>query len=278
MSYRYGSASKQFIHTSDAPMSENEIALYAPSVMAAEPHESRGERYAYISTIEILRGLQREGFGVHEVRQTKVRNEGKRDFTKHLVRLRHADSKRGAEVPEIILLNSHDGTSSYQILDGIFRFICSNGLICGDIGNVVKVRHSGRVMNDVIEGSFRVLDAAKGAVERIDAYKGISLSHEEQRAFAAAALQLRWEDTAPIEPGHAIQARRFEDRKPDLWTTFNRVQENLVRGGQPGLTATGKNTRTREVTSVGENVKLNRALFTLADTMARIKNGEPVAA
>ena len=56
MSYRYGSASKQFIHTSDAPMSENEIARYAPSVMAAEPHESRGERYAYISTIEILRG------------------------------------------------------------------------------------------------------------------------------------------------------------------------------------------------------------------------------
>ena len=278
MSYRYGSASKQFIHTSDAPMSENEIALYAPSVMAAEPHESRGERYAYISTIEILRGLQREGFGVHEVRQTKVRNEGKRDFTKHLVRLRHADSKRGAEVPEIILLNSHDGTSSYQILDGIFRFICSNGLICGYIGNVVKVRHSGRVMNDVIEGSFRVLDAAKGAVERIDAYKGISLSHEEQRAFAAAALQLRWEDTAPIEPGHAIQARRFEDRKPDLWTTFNRVQENLVRGGQPGLTATGKNTRTREVAAVGENGKRNRALFTLADTMARIKNGEPVAA
>jgi hypothetical protein len=133
-------------------------------------------------------------------------------------------------------------------------------------------------MNDVIEGSFRVLDAAKGAVERIDAYKGITLSHEEQRAFAAAALQLRWEDSSPIEPGHAIQARRFEDRKPDLWTIFNRVQENLVRGGQPGLTATGKNTRTREVTSVAENVKLNRALFTLADTMARIKNGEAVAA
>ena len=73
------------------------------------------------------------------VTQTRVRDEGRREHTKHMIRLRHASQINGAEANEIVLLNSHDGTSSYQMLAGMFRFVCSNGLVCGDTVADVRV-------------------------------------------------------------------------------------------------------------------------------------------
>jgi hypothetical protein len=270
--FRYASSSKQSEFRSAYPLSNNQIAYHAPSVMATEAHESRGDKYAFIPTIQVIDGLRSEGFEPYEIRQTKVRDTGKREHTKHMVRMRHhsqIDTK--AEVPEIILLNSHDGSSSYQILSGVFRFVCSNGLIAGDMFNNVRVRHSGNVVDDVIEGATRVLEDAKQIGYRIDEYKGIMLTGDEQRALATAAVQLRWGDDAPVQANRLLQANRWEDRKDDLWTTFNRVQENMLKGGVPGRSATGRRTTTRAVGGVNENVKLNKALWTLADSMAALK-------
>ena len=79
------------------------------------------------------------------VTQTRVRHDDRRDYTKHMIRLRHASQINGREANEIILLNSHDGTSSYQMLAGMFRFVCSNGLVCGDTVANVRVPHKGDV-------------------------------------------------------------------------------------------------------------------------------------
>ena len=196
----------------------------------------------------------------------------KREHTKHMVRLRHVTSINGDEVPEIVLLNSHDGSSSYQLLAGVFRFVCSNGLIAGDIFSDVRVRHHGDVVNDVIEGSFKVLENTNAIVDRIDTYKAITLAPQEAEVFANAALHLRWEDgKAPVTADGLLTATRYEDVKPDLWTTFNRVQENMIKGGVHGRTARGRRMTTRGVAGVNENVKLNRALWTLADGFAKLK-------
>lgn len=274
--YRYNTSSNQFAFRSNEPLTNDQIARYAPSVLAEEAHESRGERYAFIPTIHVLEGLRKEGFQPFEVRQTKCRDEGKRDFTKHLIRLRHADAITSqGEVPEIVLLNSHDGTSSYQLLAGLFRFVCQNGLIAGDICNDIRVRHSGRVVDDVIEGSYRVLDNIRLVQDRVEQYRAIDLAPEEQNAFAQSAALLRWdEDKVPVDAERILAVRRWEDRKTDLWTTFNRAQENLLNGGLRGRTTTGKRTTTRAVGGVNENVKLNKALWTLADSLARFKSGE----
>jgi len=176
------------------------------------------------------------------------------------------------EVPEIILINSHDGTTSYQLLAGFFRMVCSNGLIAGDVCNDIRVRHSGNVVNDVIEGSFRVLEDVKEIGSRIETYKSIILKPEEQSLFATASLQLRWDEgKAPVEAEHLLAPKRWEDNKPDLWTTFNRVQENMIKGGMRGRSATGRRMSTRAVSGVNENVRLNRALWTLADGLAKQK-------
>ena len=273
--YRFATSSNQAAFRSNSPLSNDQIARYAPSVLATEAHSSRGERYRFIPTIDVLDGLRAEGFQPFEVRQTRVRDQSKREHTKHLVRLRHESSITSVEeVPEIILLNSHDGSSSYQLLSGFFRFVCSNGLIAGDVCNDIRVRHSGNVVDDVIEGAVRVLDNVEEIAGRIDTYKSITLAPEEATVFANAALQLRWDDKAPVQAEQVLRTRRWADNKADLWTTFNRVQENLLKGGLSARTTTGRRTSTRAVGGVNENVKLNRALWSLADGLAQLKQGQ----
>lgn len=273
---RYGNRSNQTTFRSHTPLSNDQIARYAPSVLADEAHHTRGERYGFIPTINVIEGLRAEGFQPFEVRQTKTRLADRVEHTKHLVRLRHADvSGDNREVPEIVLINSHDGTSSYQLIGGIFRYVCSNGLICGDNLQQIRVRHTGNVIDNVIEGSFRVLDDLKLVNDHVDQYKSIELSQPEQTIFANAALQLRWDDgKAPVSDDGVLRIRRFDDRRNDLWTVFNRVQENLIKGGLHGRGTTGKRTTTREVGGVNENVKLNRALWSLADGLAQLKTGQ----
>ncbi|MGG6549144.1 UNVERIFIED_CONTAM: DUF945 domain-containing protein, partial [Prevotella sp. 15_C9] len=68
-----------------------------------------------------------------------------------------------------------------------------------------------------------------------------------------------------------LRPRRFDDRESDLWSTFNRVQENLVKGGLDGRTANGRRQRTRPVQGIDQNVRLNRALWLLAEGMRELK-------
>jgi len=257
---------------SERPLTDEQIIKAAPSVFAESAHGSRSARYAYIPTSEVLTGLRGEGFQPFMACQARTRVEGKEAFTKHLIRFRHEGQINGETANEIILVNSHDGTSSYQMLAGCFRFVCHNGLIRGDTVEDFRVRHSGNIVGNVIEGAFRILNE----FEQVDASKGImqgiTLKPEQQGIFARAALQLRYDEDEkpPIEADQLNETRRFDDRGPDLWRTFNRVQENMIQGGLQGTNANGRRMTTRQVTGVNENIRLNRALWTLADEMAKL--------
>ncbi len=180
---------------SDYPLSDDQIRRVAPSIFADAPHESRSERYSYIPTAAVLTELRKEGFQPFMVTQTRVRDEGKRDHTKHMLRLRHASQINGAEANEIVLLNSHDGTSSYQMLAGMFRFVCSNGLVCGDTVADVRVPHKGDVAGSVIEGAFEVLSGFERVKESRDAMRAITLDEGEAEVFARSALALKYDPT-----------------------------------------------------------------------------------
>lgn len=257
---------------SQSPLDNAMIARYAPSVFAQEAHDSRGERYAFIPTSDVLDGLRAEGFEPYEVRQTRVRDLNKREHTKHLLRLRHPTALKNDEGHgEIILLNSHDGTSSFQLMSGFFRMVCSNGIIAGDVAADCRVRHTGRVVEDVIDASFRVIDELNAVGSRINDYKAVAMDRPHQELFARAALALRYDDgKAPITSDRLLTLRRWDDNKDNLWTTFNRVQENMIKGGVHGRTTNGRNMSTRAVGGVTENVKLNKALWMLADEYAKL--------
>ena len=262
----------------DAPLSEDQMRGAAPSVFAEGKHASRSERYTYIPTIEVLRGLRKEGFEPFMVAQGQSRVEGKAEFTKHMIRTRHAGHvSTRPEANEIILINSHDGASSYQMLAGVFRFVCCNGLVVGNVSNDIRIPHKGNIQGEVIEGAFRVLDDFEAVDASTEGMKTLTLQPEEEHAFATAALALRFGECTedqpppPITAEQLIEARRPEDLGHSLWTTFQRTQENVMRGGQPGRSVQGRRIHTRAVGSIDRGVSLNRALWVLAEEMRKLK-------
>ena len=256
---------------SDEPLNNEQIARVAPSVFADQPHGSRSERYTYIPTGTVLDGLRNEGFQPFMVCQTQPRDESKFEYAKHMIRLRHAGQIASNQVNEIILINSHDGTSSYQMVAGVFRFVCHNGLVCGDIRDDLRIRHQGDQIGQVIEGAYRVLDDFKRVDASRETMQQIFLKPEEQMAFAESALRLRYEGAPPIGPAQAMKPRRMADAGQDLWTTLNIVQENLVRGGQRGINRNNQRVTTRAVNGIDNNLRFNQALWVLAERMAELK-------
>ncbi|MBI0552204.1 DUF932 domain-containing protein [Pectobacterium parmentieri] len=262
---RFGAAN---VIRRDRPLTHDELFRVVPSVFSEDKHASRSERYTCIPTITLLDSLQREGFQPFFACQTRVRDIGKREHTKHMLRLRREGQITGQQVPEIILLNSHDGSSSYQMLPGLFRSVCQNGLICGESLGEVRVPHKGDVVGRVIEGAYDVLDTFARIDEKRDAIQSLLLPPPAQVALAQAALTYRFgEDHQPVTAAQILAPRRWQDESNDLWTTYQKVQENLIKGGLTGRSVQGKQARTRAVKGIDGDIKLNRALWVMAETM-----------
>ena len=255
------------------PLSNDQIRAVAPSVFAEDKHESRSSRYTYVPTINIVEGMRNEGFFPVSVMQSKTRDESRQDFTKHMIRFRQAGAVQvGDSLPELVLVNSHDGTSSYQLMAGIFRLVCSNGMIVksADIADI-RIHHKGNIVHDVLSGSHDLVKFLPEAMDRSQTMRSTALEYAQQQAFAKAALTLRFDaEQAPVQPEQILRPRRTDDTDKNLWNTLNVVQENIIQGGLRGKSASGRRQRTREVKSVGENVRLNTALWTLAEEMQRL--------
>ncbi|WBU27570.1 DUF932 domain-containing protein [Rhodopseudomonas palustris] len=273
------------------PLTNDELFKAAPSIFSTTAHHSRSDRFQPIPTIAVLDQLRKEGFEPVGAKQAMARDGDRRDYAKHLIRLRRFDNVKsyqvGDTICEILLKNANDGTSAYDLLAGLFRIRCMNSLVSQESTiETVKVRHSGDVASKVIEGTYTVLSEAQKSLAAPDQWSRITLTDREREAFGASARLLRFGDAdgntdTPITAAQMVRPRRRDDIANDLWTTFNVAQENAIRGG---LRATGRdaNNRPRRVTTRGVNgidqdVKLNRALFTLAAEMAKLK-GVPLAA
>jgi len=257
----------------ESPLTDEQLFKVAPSIFAENKHISRSDRYTYIPTIEVLNGLRNEGFYPFMAAQAKTRIEGKQEFTKHMLRLRRIDQINSDVANEIILINSHDGTSSYQMLAGIFRFVCHNGMVAGDVVEDIRIPHRGNITDNVIEAAYTIVDEFDEVQDSIERLKSIKIDTPEAEAFAKAALTLKYDDEKdiPITPKQLLSARRSEDIQNNIWSTLNRVQENLIKGGLRGITKNGNRTKTRPVQSIDNNIKLNKALWTLAEEMAKLK-------
>lgn len=264
-------------------LTDDQLRQQVPSIFATEGHESRSDRFVAVPTIDVLTGLRKEGFDPFFAQQANTRIEGKAAFTKHMLRLRHRSiTNAEGEAFEIILVNANDGTSSYQMVPGFFRFVCSNGLMVGETFNEVRVRHSGDAINEVIGGAFTVLEDAPEVAEQVDRFKGIILNIEERQAFAAAVHEVRFPEAydetpkqAPITPEKLLGTRRPDDTGSDLWTVGNVLQENIMKGGIlgriKGSNGRIRRQRTRAVNGIDQNKTLNRAIWTLTEKMAELK-------
>lgn len=252
----------------DRPLTREELMHHVPSVFGEDKHTSRSEKYTFIPTITLLENLQREGFQPFFACQSRVRDPDRREHTKHMLRLRRTSQINGQQVPEIIILNSHGGESSFQLLPGIFRSVCTNSLVCGQSFGEIRVPHRGDIVGKVIEGAYEVLGIFDRVEEKRETMESLILTPSAQHALANAALTYRFgEEHQPVTAAQLLTPRRYEDRQNDLWTTYQRLQENLLKGGLSGRTAKGKRTHTRAVNGIDGDIRLNRALWVMAEEL-----------
>ncbi len=258
------------------PMTNDQIRSVAPSAFAEHAHESRSSKYAYIPTSSVIDAMRSDGFFPVSAQQSRSRLPDMREFTKHMIRFRRPGEgslSLGQLVPEIVLINSHGGQSAYNLLAGIFRCVCTNGLIAS-VGEYSKlsIAHKGDVRDRVVSGSYNVIDQSTRSIETAQQWAQIELQPAEVQAFGQAAAALRFGGASQsVVSTQLVAPRRVEDQPSNLWNVFNRAQEGLIRGGARYVSDGGRRQRAREVRSIDQNVGLNTALWTLATEMAKLK-------
>lgn len=273
------------------PLTDEALRRLAPAAFAEAPAGDVSDKYAFIPTSRVIAALRGEGWTPVMAREQRVLNEDRVMVAKHSIHFQHGEIKQldkvGDVVPELILTNAHDRTSAYNAVLGIWRLACGNGMVVRDTNIMeARIRHVGYTDDAVRNASELIIEAAPQVVQRVEAYRNTILDEQEQMAFAVSAALAKWKvdlpEQLPFDPRKLVDTvRRHADEGPDLWHVMNRVQENLVRGGIKYL---GKRTSimrpprrtSRPITGLSEDLRVNRAVWTLAENMRRIKCGEPL--
>lgn len=250
---------------------------HVPAFTATDSAPHLTERYHHYCTAELIKPLLEEGWLLSDVFSKKTRTRDPR-FAKHLARLTHPSLEfgHGEGRLECLINNSHDGDNKLTINLGAWRIVCSNGLEqqSADFARLA-ITHT-RAFEAVQSQAALIINKAPDVVAKIDAWRCRELQPEETRFLADSALWLRWGGPlhSPITGGELLSVRRDEDRTDDLWTTLNRVQENVLRGGfgytKPIVTNDDlkeRNLRVRAVRSIDANSRINRGLWAAAEAI-----------
>ena len=234
--------------------------------------ETTTDKYMFIDTAKVVQDMLDLGYEVADFRRPKARTRAGQ-FSVHEVDFRRPQdlAKKAHEAPRVIFMNSYDGSKRAQFIAGLIRFACSNGLVIGDMIQHQKFLHLGDHADDLLEGLKVIAEDTAKAFDAIEGYRKVTPSKADLRKMAAEALALRFpdEETRPIaELDDLLQVRREEDLRPDLWTKWNVLQENILRGGVPMRTASGKLRLSGPVGNIERSNQLNSSLWNLLDEFA----------
>ena len=261
------------------PLTLEAIKQVCPSALARGASPERSSRYQFISSLDPIQALMRNGWGIYEASSQRARTSEKDGYGKHMLRLRKltdfSPQDVGMEgVPEVIMINSHDATSRYILGAGYFRFVCSNGLIVGSVLAGISVTHTmGVSTSDAVLGAAERVVTEKFPVlmEHIDRFKSVRLDTTQKYRLADRALKLRYGDgLAPYTNVDVLTARREADVGDSLWHTLNVVQENIVYGGWETRSAFfGRKSSARPVERVSAVAKINSGIWDEAFEIAK---------
>jgi hypothetical protein len=259
-------------------LTNEDIVKCASAAGATQPHQDVSDKYSFVPTLQAVALLRSDGWLPVSARQSATRNDDRRGFQKHTIRfmkdgLVFSDQER----VDLLMVNSHDRGCAFHLMASVWRKICGNGLMVST--DLVNFSHKHINFDaDAFVNSAKLIAGHAGKVAgQVETYKAIELEPNEKGIYAAAAHQLVYEDPdeAPIRPEQLLQERRYDDRGDDLWTVYNVLQENILKGGIRGRKR-GANNRIRRVTtravkSIDRDVRLNKALWTLTEKMAELK-------
>lgn len=267
-------------HFKGTALDDSTLRTQAPSIFALGPMAGVSDRYTFVPTARIVDGLREQNWMPVEVEEQRIRKEARRGFQKHMLRFRRAEQMATLDEwnVELVLLNSHDRGCAYQLHAGIYRRICSNGLVVSEGSfEAIRFRHSKLETDEVVRASSRLLEFVPKVGEMVNRFRERLLDAEESLKLARHAILLRYAspDDAPVERETLLKARRDEDVSLDLWTALNRVQENLIRGGVSDFhrDRRGRLRSVRALRGIDSKVSLNKGLWGLAEQLA---NGQPL--
>lgn len=254
-----------------------DISRYS-SVMAEKPSERVSSKYLFIPTTQALEVLADHGWLPAKVKQANTRIEANQGYQKHVIRLTNERFNRelmvNDTIPQLMLTNSHSGTSAFELSVALYRKVCANGLCVSDSTlDAIKIRHIGYQDQSMSDACSNLVGYLPDVLTEIEGYKAITLSDHEREVFAKAAIEMRFDgDKYTVEPREVLSVRRYDDKIPTLWNTYNAIQENMIKGGVRQRRADGSRIRSKQVKSIDQDIKLNRALWTLQKEMASIKS------
>ena len=197
----------------------SQLRTLAPSVFAGQAHAKVSDRYSFIPTATVVDGLSAEGWAPVWASEQRIRLSDRQGFQKHMIRFARVDdlNRTQQERPELVLVNSHDRSSAYQLHAGIFRFVCSNGMILADsVFAKISIMHVNFEPAKVIEASFGIVHEMPRIADLLEGYKARTLTNLERTAFGEAALMLKYDELekAPIGADKLLAHRRREDAAP----------------------------------------------------------------
>ena len=253
-------------------LTKEEIQAKAPAVASTQAASNVSEKYVHVPTMELVDDMAELGWGVSDVKQVGSK-KGLTNFKKHLVTFRNENivikGEDGETVyPQILLTNSHDGLSSFQFRAGLFRLVCTNGLVIStqDFGQM-RIRHKGYSFEELKNTVMELVEKLPVTVETLNKFREVTLSEEQKHELALKAVGIRFgENGAEVDVQELLKPTRKEDEGSDLWTVFNVIQEKVVRGNFKYKTIKGRNKTARSIKNFNRDLQLNEQLYELAES------------
>ena len=243
-------------------------------IVSQNQNFNMSSKYKTITTKTVLQTLTAEGYEVNSFSSAKVRKASKDGFQKHLLRISRPDLKIdiGGLRPEIIIINSYDGSSSFKVLVGLFRFACANGLIVGSSYFERTIRHVGEAMPKVLVALDEVQLALPKVAADIERFSKIQLTQGKKMSFAETiAAGVAPQEFKPVNVENLLEVRRKEDEGDDLFTVLNVIQENVLKGNL-NLETVKENMRVvrkmRTIKSLTRSTEVNQLVWDTASSLA----------
>jgi len=249
-------------------LSKEQVKQVAPSVFTKHGSSNVSEKYSHIPTERVMDDMSALGWNVVDAKEIKARkNQG---FQKHMLVFANPEivinGVDGDTVfPRILLTNSHDGKNAFTFQAGLYRLVCSNGLVIADqeFGSM-KIRHMGYDFEALQTLITEMVEKLPLTVESMNRFKNKQLSQDQKQQFALEALGLRFDtENKTYNVDEFLTPTRKEDSNDDLWSVFNLVQEKLVNGMFDYRSAS-KTRKARRIKNFQQDVALNTELYKLA--------------
>lgn len=265
-------------------LTEDEIRQRCPLVFATSPTNDKvSEKYTVANTYTVIQDMEKLGWKVVRAAQRRATKKSSGRFSYHMVALQNPDIKitkqvdGGEEIvecfPQIILTNSHDGLSCFQFRVGLYRCICSNGLVISDAElSEFKIRHIYYSFENLRAVVGRILEALPSKVERMSQMSNVLLSEDQKLDFAKKALSIRKgvkeEELQMDEETYKdlLTPVRKEDEGSSLWNVYNVLQEKIVKGGYTTAEEGKKARKVRKVTSFIKELDFSRRIDEVAQS------------